>query len=121
MSFDPRFDITESLRKYILRDGVPVTFSRDEWRDWMDSEHGREESDIGGVDIDDVKVATWFNGCSVGPYVKLDESLLFQTSAMQGRSFVVLSRYRSLRSAKIGHKRWVTIMRKRLLGDDGAS
>ena len=124
MSYDPnewKLERTESWQKHILRDGVPVPCTHAEWITWMESEAGRRESAIGATEIDGVRVMTDFQGCFIGPAGKLDETLLFETCAVEGRSVAVLSRYRSLKAARIGHKRWVTVIRKELACDDGGA
>ena len=117
MSFDPYNDITESSKKCILREGVLVPCTYGEWNDWMDSEQGRADSLVGKDAINGWLVVTSSEGRYVGPPCKMDESLVFMTGVWLSRTQWVVSRYRSLKAGRTGHKRWATIVRKRLAGD----
>ena len=47
----------------------------------------------------------------------MDETLVFMTGVWFSRTQWAVSRYRGLKAARTGHKRWATIVRKRLAGD----
>jgi len=119
MRYNPNEQI-ESQQKYILQGGVPVSCTCSEWEAWLDSENGRKESVIGNTKIvcaafggtESVHVLTTFCGCFCGPRWKRDETLLFITSATASRFQSVVSRWRSLKAARSGHRRWVTTMNK---------